>query len=248
MATLKDYAGVLSHHMKLVADSNIGPDRLHALHANGVFSVLLRCPKPEEVNLAELQDILMINDSRSIEELFGLCANNWSSVARGREQNTAAANWYLHMKVFGQALWAITRKNPQYGNATRWKVFSDNYHAEASARLLQEAYNQRCTLNDARERLAALMENTVPCSVCRWTGNHHGLRCGACNDTKQLTVLTAVCPECQGTGRGWAYGGTDGFGSCALCLNNLGGKIKVDSLNRPITTDPIQILGLPQVF
>lgn len=260
MATLKEYAGVLSHHVKLIADSNIGPDKLHELHASGVFSTLLSCPEPRKVDRESLHRVLMVRDERPVETLRDLCHRKLEQAARARERDNmgGATNWFDCMEQASELLRAIYQKLEQGGNRQKshgridaiWEPLSTRYYREASALLLLKAYDRTCKLEEAHSILVEAMKSSVPCHVCHWNGRwgYSALQCKACGGKKLLATNMVTCPDCQGSGVGDAYIPADGgTGSCLLCLNGrVGmGKILVDSLNKPVSFDPVYILKLP---
>lgn len=261
MATLKDYAGVLSHHVKLITDSGISPVALQALHSSGLFSTLLRCEEPYRVSRESLADLLKVQEKRSIKELRDLASRKLAQAARAREKHNLGGshNWFEHMESASELLRAIYRRleKEEFGQIgtrktdTLWRPLSNRYHAEASAMLLSTAYGRVCKLEDAQSSLRDAIKIEAPCHVCRWTGNlQQFLECGACKGRKLLPVHVITCPECQGSGDGWAYAGTDGPGVCPLCLDSgaEAGKIFVDSLNKPVTFDAVFLLRIPQTL
>lgn len=263
MATLKDYTGVLSHHLKLVTDSSISPAALHALHSSGLFSTLLQCEEPHLVNREALADLLGVRERRRpLKELCDLARRKLAQAARAREKHNLGGpnNWFEYMGVASELLRAIYQQIQnefsQQIVASRvdilWQPLNNRYHAEASAMLFSTAYGRVCELEDARSSLREAMKIEVPCHVCRWTGNlQQFLECGACKGRKLLPVHVITCPECNGSGDGFAYAGTDGLGVCPLCLDGgaEAGKIFVDSLNKPVMFgDPGFMLRIPQTF
>lgn len=259
METLKDYAGVLSHHVKLVTDSGISPAALHAIHSSGLFSTLLLCEKPHMVNREELADLLKVQEQRNVKKLCGLAERKLEQAAKAREQNRflGSNSWFEHIHTTGELLRAIYRQveKERFDQRaitsmadTPWQPLNDRYYAEASAMLLFTAYGRACELKDAQNALLEAMKSDVPCHVCSWTGHCDPLLdCGACGGRKLLPVRVITCPECSGSCVGCAYAGTDGSGVCPRCFDRGAGagNIYVDSLNKQVLFDPGIILKIP---
>lgn len=261
MPTLRDYAGILSHHVKLVADSGISPDQLQSLHASGLFSDLLQTLEPHRVDREALRSMLKIHEQRTVSQLHGLCRQKLerASLARARENLGCKNNWFDCMNQASELLRAIyrelhagfsveTQKEIEKKTDAIWQPFSERYHAEASALILKLAYGRIAALEDAHARLLEAMKSQVPCYVCEWRGSHNeGLSCKACGGTKLLGTSIVTCPRCCGSGIGLAYAPSPGdTGYCPCCLDSGAekGKIVVDSLGKQVLFDVLYTLKL----
>lgn len=112
MSSLKDYEGVISHHLKLITDSNISTTALHSLHSSGFFSTLLRCEEPYRVNREALADLLKVREKRSIQKIRALASRKLAQAARARETRNLGGrhNWLERMEETSELLRAIYRQ------------------------------------------------------------------------------------------------------------------------------------------
>ena len=174
--------------------------------------------------------------------------------ARVRGNMGGTNNWFDCMEQACESLNTVYKKTPHFimnkniRQYKTWDLLRNRYGAEAAALLLIRAYDLTSSLKEAPTVLKDKMKTSTPCHVCHYAGIHNGLalKCKACNGRKILSVTTITCPQCNGDGTGWAYGGTSGLGMCPTCLDSGAGsgRIYVDSLNKPVVCYPTYLLGI----
>mgnify|MGYP001561407670 CR=1 FL=1 len=256
MATLGSATRILSHHLKLIGDSDIRSDQLQSLHSSGLFPIFLRCSEPHRVDHESLRRVLMvIEDPPQI--LHDLCRRKLAQAARARKQKNMGGtnNWHDCMKEASTLLRRIynelsneeTVLDPKSETKEKklWQPLSERYQAEACALLLHQAYGRPCEdLDEAFPLFREATKDSIPCHVCHWAGHHYGgLQCEACKGTKLLSTRRITCPECGGTGEGIAYESTfGGDGVCGLCVKEK--EVIIDSLGKHVSLDASYILQI----
>ena len=235
MATLKPYGGVLSHLIRLIADSGISPEDLQLLHSSGRFSALLNMSDSAE--------------NRSANKLYKLCSEKLEKAAGARRLGNMG-DWFDCMRRASEllrALWKVrwTQADKEHRDpvASKWETLNERYKAEVSALLLLQAYGRQVLIPRASFLLAEAMKERVPCHVCHWRGTHGSyLTCQVCKGTKLLEVSTVICPQCSGSGEGTAYEENDRPGVCSLCI--AARTIVIDSCGKEAATGVESMLGI----